>query len=140
MSRGFDRAEVEKAFRNFDTCVQQQDWEAAADCFAEDAMGGNVRLGVLRGRRGLLEWMRSNPAEWGYESLWIAVDPPRVVNKWRHWLPGTREDGSAYAFEGLTEYVYAGEGRFSWGFTTPDLIAAERVTREWQAAREQDGD
>ncbi len=99
----------------------------AASYFTEDASGGNVRLGLLKGREGLLAWMQSNPPGWGYESVWAAINTPRVVNTWVHRLPGLRSNGSRFAFEGLTEYLYAGEGRFSLAFTTPDLIGLERV-------------
>lgn len=71
-----------------------------------------------------MEWLRNNPPDWGYESLWLVIDAPRVVNRWRHWLPAKRLDGSPYQLEGISEYVYAGNGRFSWAY--PPLIQ-----REW---------
>ncbi|MBW2424877.1 MAG: nuclear transport factor 2 family protein [Deltaproteobacteria bacterium] len=126
----FTREEILNAFRGFDACSERHDWDAASEYFTEDARGGNVRIGVLEGREGVLRWMRNNPSEWGYTSLWVAIDPPRVVNRWRHWLPGQREDGSLYAFEGITEYVYAGEGRFSWAYSTFDTATVASVVQE----------
>lgn len=126
----FTREEILEAFRGFDDCSERLDWDAAIAFFTDDARGGNVRIGVLEGRDGVLEWMRQNPPDWGYESLWVAIDPPRIVNRWRHWLPGQREDGSLYAFEGITEYVYAGDGRFSSAFSTFDTATVAAVVEE----------
>lgn len=126
----FTREEILAAFRGFDACSERLDWDAAVEYFTSDARGGNVRIGVLEGRSGVIEWMRSNPSDWGYESLWVVVDPPRMVNRWRHWLPGERADGPRYAFEGMTEYVYAGDGKFSWAYSTFDTATVATVVRE----------
>ena len=126
----FTRDEILEAFRGFDACSERLDWDSAIEYFTPDARGGNVRLGLLEGREGVFRWIRSNPPDWGYESLWVVVDSPRLVNRWRHWLPGRREDGSLYSFEGLTEYVYAGDGKFSFAFTTVDTATVAAVVEE----------
>ena len=128
----YSREEILAAFRAFDQCSERVDWDSAIHFFTEDARGGNVRIGVREGREGIMQWLRNNPPDWGYESLWLAVDPPRVVNRWRHWLPGHRADGSRYEFEGISEYVYAGNGRFSWAYSTFDSAAVAAVVEEYR--------
>jgi len=69
MMSNFSREEILDTFRNFDACTERLDWNAAIKFFTEDARGGNVRLGIVEGREGILQWWKSNPPDWGYESL-----------------------------------------------------------------------
>lgn len=57
----FTRDEILETFRALDACSERHDWSAGAESFTPDARGSNVRLGVLEGREGVLEWMQSNP-------------------------------------------------------------------------------
>lgn len=134
----YSRDEILSTFRAFDECSERLDWDNAIHFFTEDVRGGNVRIGVKEGRDGVMEWLRNNPPDWGYESLWVVVDGPRIVNRWRHWFPGRRADGSRYAFEGLTEYIYDGNGKFSWAYSTFDSAAIAVLMEEYKRDLAQD--
>jgi hypothetical protein len=134
------RDEVLTAQRRYREASAAGDWETAVLCFTEDVVTGNNVRGLYRGRAGAREWMaaspwiRLDPANWGYEMLWEVLDveanPPRLVTKWKHWLPEHRPDGSRYEFEGITEKVYAGSGQFSYNCSTLDIIGLQRIEAE----------
>ena len=136
----YPREEIMAAQQRYRDATAAGDWDAALACFTEDVVAGNNVRGLYHGREAAKEWMqlspwiRLDPPNWGYEMLWEMVDPessePRLLTKWKHWLPERRPDGSRYEFVGITEKVYAGDAMFSYNVSMLDLAGLQRIEAE----------
>jgi hypothetical protein len=138
--RGATREEVLAAQEEYREACRVGDWDAAILHFTEDVVTGNNVRGLYHGRAGAREWIaaspwiRLSPTNWGYALVWEAVDvetaEPRLLTKWKHWLPEHRPDGSPYEFEGITEKLYAGDGQFSFNYSVLDVVGLHRIEAE----------
>ena len=129
----FTREEIAEAFEHWNTLVDRRDFVAMSEQFTEDGFAGNNVEGIFHGRPGILEFMSHFPLEWGNACEWAAIDPPRLVYKWKHWFPGTRPDGTLYEFFGIAEMIYAGNGLWRSFVSLYDVFGFEKVSKEWAA-------
>ena len=128
----FSRAEVEQAFQHHDALTRRFAYHEAAQLYLEDGWAGNTVFGVFHGRAGIEEFFRHNPSDLGYDVDWVVIEGARVVNRWRHWLPGRRSDGTRYDFVGIAERIYAGDGQWKSLYSIPDVVNLGRRLAEWE--------
>ena len=129
----FARAEVEAHFQRWRAATDRRDLDEMALLLAEDARGGNAIFGVVEGRDAIVDFMQNWPAEVPNRSVWYVIDGARVVNKWRETLPGTRPDGRAYDYFGISEFIYCGGGQWSFIYGLPDQVGLLKVHARWRA-------
>ena len=60
------------------------------------------------------------------------IDGARVVHKWRETLPGDPPEGRSYAYDGISEYIYGGDGQWSFMWGMPDMLAVQRAHQQWR--------
>jgi hypothetical protein len=113
--------------------VDKRDLDAMAAMFTADARGGNSVFGIFEGRDAIMQFMERWPESVPNRSLWVAIDGPRVVNKWRETLPGTPPAGSDYHYDGISEFHYAGGGQWNFMYGLPDLAGLRRAYARWKA-------
>ena len=132
-AQAWPEGEVAAAFARYRRCVDESDHAGMAGLLSPDGRGGNAVYGMLEGPAAYLDFCEKYwPSEVPNESVWIAIDGGRVVNRWRETLPGTPPDGVPYTYDGITEVIYAGEGRFSLIWGVPDLAGFQRAMLRWQ--------
>ena len=129
----FTRDEVEAHFRAWRRRVDCHDLEGMADLLAADASGGNAVFGVSEGREAVVKFMGLWPEVVPNQSLWVAIDDVRVVNKWRETLPGESPAGHPYHYDGITELIYAGAQRWSFMYGLPDMVALKAAYSHWKS-------
>jgi uncharacterized protein (TIGR02246 family) len=130
---GAERAEVEAMFARWRAAVDARDVDAMLSMLTDDAQVGNVVFGLSQGKDAIREFFSRWPETVPNESVWHAIDGDRVVDKWRECLPGERADGSRYAYFGITESIYAGDGRWRFQLGLPDVTGLQRVYAKWRA-------
>jgi hypothetical protein len=128
----FERSEVEAHFTRWRAAVDRRDLAAMAPMLAEDARGGNAVFGIVEGRDKIMEFMQYWPESVPNRSVWHAIDGVRVVNKWRETLPGSPPPGSSYDYDGISEFVYGGNGQWSFMYGLPDQVGLLRSYAQWR--------
>ena len=119
------RDEIERHFARWRDVVDRRDLDAMASMFAPDARGGNAVFGLFDGPEAIIGFARQHwPEAIPNRSVWHVIDGVRVVDKWRETLPGEPSSGSDYDYFGITELLYAGEGKWSYMFGLPDTVGA----------------
>ena len=98
----------------------------------DDARGGNSVFGIVEGRAAIMQFMERWPEAVPNKSLWAAIDRPRVVNKWRETLPGEAPAGVSYHYDGISEFHYAGDGRWDFMYGLPDVVGLQRAYARWK--------
>jgi hypothetical protein len=127
------RTEIEATFLRWRAAVDIRDIEAMLVMFTPDAEVGNTVYGLHTGANAIRKYLNNWPDLVPNENVWYAIDGDRVVDKWRETLPGTRADGSRYEYFGITESIYAGNGRWRHQYGLPDVVGLQRVYKEWHA-------
>ena len=132
---GFPREEIEAHWKTYRDAVDRRDLDAMAAYFTEDVRGGNAVHGLFEGREALSKWTREHwPESVPNRGVWTAIDGDRVVHKWRETLPGTPPDGAEpYDYFGISEFIYAGDGKWSFMFGLPDVFGLQQVYARWKA-------
>jgi hypothetical protein len=128
----YARSEVEAHFGRWRQAVDRRDLEAMASMLAEDACGGNSVFGVFEGRDAIMAFMQNWPESVPNRSVWVAIDGSRVVNKWRETLPGTAPEGRDYHYDGISEFIYGGDGQWSFMYGLPDQLGLTRAYARWR--------
>ena len=64
--------------------------------------------------------------------LAATIDGVRVVNKWRETLPGSAPPGSRYHYDGISEFLYGGNGQWSFMYGLPDQVGLLRSYAQWR--------
>ena len=114
----YDIAEVEDAFRTYwRTGAVDEDWDAWADLFTDDAEYREYFLGFMRGREEIRAWIKPIMAEYGelytaYE--WHMCEPSgRCVVDMQNRRDNPDPSAPPIDFPGMTVLQYAGGGKFS---------------------------
>jgi hypothetical protein len=147
---GYDRAEIEDAFRRFQEtaarCARSGDWAEWADCFTEDAEYYEHHYGRMHGRAAILEWinetmaqpvnneMRAFPIEWyviDEDRGWVICSVRNVMDD-----PG---DGSVHEESNWTKLHYAGDGRFSYEEDVYNPNEFGEMIKRWLGAKKAAG-
>ena len=127
------RAEIERHFVIWRAATEKRDFDRMATLLSVDARGGNSVFGIMQGREEIVEFIRTRwPAEIPNRSLWVAIDGRRVVNKWCETLPGVQPPGRSYTYEGISEFLYAGEHQWNFMYGIPDVVGLERAYESWR--------
>ena len=129
----FSREEVKAHFDVWRSLVDHHDLAGMARLLTDDVKGGNAVFGISEGRDAVLGFMDRWPESIPNESLWVAIDGARVVNKWRETLPGDSPTGASYHYDGITELHYAGSQRWSFMYGLPDLFALKTAYSRWKS-------
>ena len=127
------RDEIEAHFARWREAVDRRDLGALGQMLSEDVRGGNAIFGISEGRDAVMRFMERWPESVPNESLWVVIDGPRVVNKWRETLPGAPPAGVHYHYDGITELHYDGAGRWDFMYGLPDVVALQRAYARWKA-------
>ena len=131
----FSRDEVEQHFRVWRRAIDVRDLDAMAQMLTPDALGGNAQFGIHQGRDAIIQFSRDRwPESVPNRSVWHAIDGDRVVNKWRETLPGEPPDGleDGYDYDGISEFIYAGQNQWSFMYGIPDVTGLMRVHSRWR--------
>ena len=131
----FTREEIEAHWKIWRDLVDRRDLDGMAERFTEDARGGNAVLGICEGREAIAKWTREEwPESVPNRGVWTAIDGNRVVHKWRETLPGTPPEGAEpYDYFGISEFIYAGDGKWSFMYGLPDVYGLQQVYARWKA-------
>jgi hypothetical protein len=126
------REEVSSHFSRWRAAVDRRDLDEMHSMLAEDARGGNCKSGIFHGRDAVIKFARDNwPEILPNRSIWHVIDGARVVNKWVETLPGDPPSGRDYSYEGISEFIYAGSGKWSFMYGIPDFIGINRAISQW---------
>src|SRR5262249_31324396 len=116
-----------------------EDWDAWADCFADDVHYVEHVLGTMRGREAVRAWIKPIMAQYGelytaYE--WHMVDPEtgRVGVYMQNRRDHPSGDGTI-DFPGITVLQYAGAGRFGYEEDLWAVPQAQRANEAYATAR-----
>ncbi len=130
--RDHPRSEIEEHFSRWRRATDRRDLEAMTHMLSADARGGNAVFGMFEGRSSIMEFMNHWPESVPNRGLWVAIDGPRVINKWRETLPGTPPDGRDYHYDGISEFNYAGGGQWDFMYGLPDFLGLQRAYARWR--------
>ncbi len=129
----FDRNEVSELFIRWRAATDRRDLDEMYEMLAEDAIGGNCKSGTFKGRDAIIQWSQENWPEFlPNRSIWHVIDDSRVVNKWYETLPGEPSAGHDYSYEGISEFIYGGSGKWNFMYGIPDFWGLERALKEWE--------
>ncbi len=139
---GFDRHEVETAFRNYwKLGAVGEEWDAWCDqCFTDDVTYIEHVLGNRNGREAVRAWIKPTMAEYGeiytaYE--WHMVDDGgRVVVYMQNRRDNPEPGAAPIDFPGMTVLQYAGDGKFSLEEDFWSLVEGTRTMKQYAAASE----
>ena len=116
----FSREEVSTHFDRWRAAVDRRDLDEMYVMLADDARGGNCAYGIFLGRDAIIQFARDYwPEGIPNRSIWHVIDGSRVVNKWFETLPGEPSAGNDYTYEGISEFIYAGSGKWSFQHNFP---------------------
>ena len=126
------RAEVEGHFFRWREALDSRDYPVLRSLLTEDARGGNSVYGVVEDREAIVDFMRESwPLSVPNVSVWHAIDGARLVHKWRETLPGKPPADRDYHYYGISEFIYAGEGRWNFMYGLPDVVGLARTYAAW---------
>jgi ketosteroid isomerase-like protein len=133
---GFDRAEVEEAWRHFVAVGDSGDWDAWADLHSEDGVWVEHHLGTYRGReairQAILTVMGQAP-EMEFPVAWHVIEGARVIYYPWQVFPDPAGRGRDYRFGCVTILDYAGDGLWSLQEDLYNPREAEQVMKHWVA-------
>ena len=133
---GHSRDEVEEAFRQYwRTGAVDEDWEAWADLFTEDAVYVEHVLGSMQGRAQIKPWITQIMA--AYPELytvyeWHMIDGDRVVFYMQNRRDNPEPGAPPIDFPGISILHYAGDGTWDleedfWAFPAAQKAQATYV-------------
>jgi hypothetical protein len=129
------RDEVEAALQEYLRLgALEEDWEAWADLFTDDALYEEHQLGTFRGRAAIKDWIVATMKDYAAMTVWIEwsiIDGNRIaLYVWNN-LPDPTGTGQRFGFPNTTFLEYAGGGKFSWEADYYNPHDAEKVFRSW---------
>lgn len=128
----FTREEVSAHFDRWRAATDRRDLDEMQLMLTDDAIGGNCVSGTFKGAQNIIAWSRRAwPEIVPNRSIWHVIDGSRVVNKWFEELPGVPANGVRYTYEGISEFIYAGEGKWNYMYGIPDVFNFNKVYERW---------
>jgi hypothetical protein len=129
----YPRGEVEAHFSNWRGALDERDLVALSQMLSLDARGGNSVFGILEGREAIVDFMTERwPESVPNRGLWVAIDGTRIVHKWRETFPGTPPSGRSYHYDGISEFIYAGDGQWDFMYGLPDVVGLQGTYARWR--------
>ena len=134
----YDRDEIEAAFAEYRRLgAEEENWEAWADLFTEDAYYHEHHLGKFEGREAIKKWIVECMAEYSAMSIWVdwwQIEGDTIAFYVWNNLPDPAGEGRHFQFPNTTILRYAGDGKFSWQGDFYNPADAEKVFGDWLAA------
>lgn len=129
----FSYDEVHETYVRWRKLVDDRDLDNMHEMLTEYAIGGNSILGMFEGRDAIIQFSRDRwPELIANRNIWYAIDGNRAVDKWQETLPGTPpEDSEPYTYDGISEFVYAGNGQWRLMYGIPDVVALGKTYKRW---------
>lgn len=134
---GFERREVEQAWRHFVEVGDSGDWDAWTDLHSEDGVWVEHHLGTFRGRdairRAITDVMKAVPMM-TFPVEWHVIEGTRVVYYPWQVFPDPAGNNAVYRFGCVTILDYAGDGLWSRQEDLYNPREAQAVVERWLAA------
>ncbi|MGH9027205.1 MAG: nuclear transport factor 2 family protein [Acidimicrobiia bacterium] len=134
----YDLDEVEQAFRRYWKTTVDEDWDAWADMFTEDADYLDCYLGSLKGREAIREYikplMASCPEVYSTYEWHLCSPDGRCVVHMQNRRDNPEPGAPPIDCAGITVLQYSGDGKFSNEEDYWDVKAGIATTEQYVAA------